>query len=296
MSPVLRVSTNILWGFSWDRWENIHFSSKPRHVTPQNQSSQKHEPCSEGFNTHLWGFQEDRWGNIHFESKPRHVTPQINCLRKMSPTLRVSTHIYGVSKEIDGKMFILKVNLGMWPLKWIVLAKQALFWGFNTHLWGFQGNRWENVYFESKPRHVTPHIDCLGKTSPVLRVQIPIYAVSKKIDGKMFILRLNLGMWPLKINRLRKLSPVLRVSTNIYGVSKEIDGKTSILIVSLKAHIGRSSGRSKPPWICQFIWMAISDFYCKSSYNQVTDLPRWGVLRERPFTREGNYLVSLFCD
>ena len=36
-------------------------------------------------------------------SKPRHVTPQIDRLRKTSPVLKVSTHIYGVSKEIDGK-------------------------------------------------------------------------------------------------------------------------------------------------------------------------------------------------
>ena len=38
-----------------------------------------------------------------FSSKPRHVTSQIDCLRKMRPVLRVSTHICGVSKEIDGK-------------------------------------------------------------------------------------------------------------------------------------------------------------------------------------------------
>ena len=50
---------------------------------------------------------------MHFESKPRHVTPQINHLGKMSPILGVSTYIFGVSKEIDGKMFILRVNLGM---------------------------------------------------------------------------------------------------------------------------------------------------------------------------------------
>ena len=48
-----------------------------------------------------------------FQSKPRHVTPQIEHLRKTSPTLRVSTHMYGDSKEIDGKMFILQVNLDM---------------------------------------------------------------------------------------------------------------------------------------------------------------------------------------
>ena len=39
--------------------------------------------------------------------KPRHETPQIDCLREMSP-----------SSE-----------------------------GFNTHLWGFQGDRWENVHW-----------------------------------------------------------------------------------------------------------------------------------------------------
>ena len=51
--------------------------------------------------------------NIHFSTKPRHVTPQIICFRKTSPVLRVSTHIYGASKEIDEKMFIFQVNLGM---------------------------------------------------------------------------------------------------------------------------------------------------------------------------------------
>ena len=38
-----------------------------------------------------------------FQSKPRQVTPQIDCLGEMSTVLMVSTHIYGVSKEIDGK-------------------------------------------------------------------------------------------------------------------------------------------------------------------------------------------------
>ena len=50
---------------------------------------------------------------MHFESKPRHVTPQIDRLGKTNTVLRVSTHIYGVSKEIDGKTFIFRVHLGM---------------------------------------------------------------------------------------------------------------------------------------------------------------------------------------
>ena len=45
-----------------------------------------------------------------------------------------STHIYGVSKEIDGKTFILRVNLGMWSLKLIILEKWALFWGFQHNI------------------------------------------------------------------------------------------------------------------------------------------------------------------
>ena len=52
-------------------------------------------------------------GKHSFLSKLRHVTPQIDCLGKMSPVLRVSTHIYGVSKEIDWKTLIFQVNLGM---------------------------------------------------------------------------------------------------------------------------------------------------------------------------------------
>ena len=85
-----------------------------RHVTPQIEHLRKTSPTSKGSNTHVFGFHEDRWENIHFESKPRHVTPQIDSTQKnMSPTLRVPTHMYLVSKEIDGKMFIFQVNLGM---------------------------------------------------------------------------------------------------------------------------------------------------------------------------------------
>ena len=50
---------------------------------------------------------------MHFLNEPRHVTPQINHLGKTSPVLRLSTHISGVSKEIDGKTFIFRVNPGM---------------------------------------------------------------------------------------------------------------------------------------------------------------------------------------
>ena len=43
-----------------------------------------------------------------FFSKPRHVTPQIDHVRKLSHVVRVSTHIYGVSKEKDGNIFFSK--------------------------------------------------------------------------------------------------------------------------------------------------------------------------------------------
>ena len=41
------------------------------------------------------------------------MTPQIDHIGKMSTVVRVSTHIYGVFEEIDGKTLILRVNLGM---------------------------------------------------------------------------------------------------------------------------------------------------------------------------------------
>ena len=122
-----------------------------------------------------------------------------------STVLRVSTHIYGVSKEIDGKMFIFRVNLGMWPLKSIISEKWATVLRVLTHIYGVsQGNRCENIHFLSKPRHVTPQIDHLRKASTVLRVSTHIYGVSQDIDGKTFIFRVNLDMWPLKSLVLEK--------------------------------------------------------------------------------------------
>ena len=79
-------------------------------------------------------------------------------LDKWTLVLRVSTHIYGVSNEIDGKTFIFTVNLGM-----------------SLH-----------------------QINYLGKTSAVLRVSTHIYVVSKDIHWKRFISRVNIGMSPIK--------------------------------------------------------------------------------------------------
>ena len=83
----------------------------------------------------------------------------------------------GDSNEIDRKRFIFRVNQGMWPLKSIVSEKTSPVLRVSTHIYGVsQGDRWENmVIFSTKPRHVTPQIDCLGKMSTVLRVSRDIY-------------------------------------------------------------------------------------------------------------------------
>ena len=41
------------------------------------------------------------------------VTPHFDCLGKTRTVLRVSTHIYSVSEDIDAKTFIFQLNLGM---------------------------------------------------------------------------------------------------------------------------------------------------------------------------------------
>ena len=130
------------------------------------------------------------WENMNFPTKPRHVTPQIDCLRKTSTFLMVSTDIFGVSMEIDGKTLIFGVNIGMWPLKSIVSEKK--------------GHSLENMHFSTKPRHMTPQIDHPGEMSTVLRVWTHILGGSMEIDGKTFIFGVNLGMWPLKSIVLEK--------------------------------------------------------------------------------------------
>ena len=94
--------------------------------------------------------------------------------------------------EIDRKTFIFRVNLGIWPLNWLSQKNEPCSEGFNTYLWCFQGHRWENVQFSTKPRHVTPQIDHLRKMTPVLRISTHIYGVSQEIEGKTFFFRVNL--------------------------------------------------------------------------------------------------------
>ena len=88
-------------------------------------------------------------------------------------------HIYGDSKEINGKTFIFQLNLDMYPSNESSWKNEACSESSNTHLCSFQVDRRENIHFSTKPRHVSPQINCLGEMRPVLRVPTPIYAVSK---------------------------------------------------------------------------------------------------------------------
>ena len=252
LSHVLRISTHICGVSKEKDGKNVHFLSKPRHVTTQINCLGKLRPFLR-VSTHInGGFKEIDGKTVHFESKPRHVTPQINCLRKLRLVLRFSTHIYGVLKEWDGKIFIFWVNLGMWPFKLIISDKWALFWGFQHTVMGF-AKEWDGkCFFQSKPRHVTPQIDHLGKLSPVLRVSTHIDGASKKIDQNPCIFRVNLGMWPIKSDHIRKTSHVLKVSTDIYGVSKKIDEKTCIFRVNLGMWPLKSIISEKQAMFCGF--------------------------------------------
>ena len=53
------------------------------------------------------------------------MTPQINCLEKTSTVLRVPTPIYGVTKEINGKMFISIVKAH--TMKWQIYPDEVFY-------------------------------------------------------------------------------------------------------------------------------------------------------------------------
>ena len=105
--------------------------------------------------------------------------------------------------------------------------------GFNTHLWCFQGHRWENMNFSTKLRHVTPQIDCLGETSSVLRVSTHIFGGFSGDRWENIHFESKPRHVTPQIDCLGQTSTVLRVWIHIYGVSKEIDGKTCTLNLQL---------------------------------------------------------------
>ena len=61
----------------------------------------------------------------------------------------VSTHIFGVSQEIDGKTFIFRIQpRDVSPLKSIISNKTNPVLKVSTHIYGVcQGHRWENMTF-----------------------------------------------------------------------------------------------------------------------------------------------------
>ena len=75
-----------------------------------------------------------------------HVTPQIECVGETSPLLWVLTHIYGISKEIDGEMFnVSSKPRHVTPQINCLINMKSYYKVFNIHLWGFQEDRWENM-------------------------------------------------------------------------------------------------------------------------------------------------------
>ena len=157
------------------------------------------------------------------------MTPQIDRLGKMLRLFWGFQHIYLVSKDIGGKTFTFQVNLGMWPLKLIVLEKWVTVLRVSTDIYlCFSRTNGKIVHFLTKPRHVTHQIDCLGKTNTVLRVStLQLLWFPRDIGGKTFIFQGKPRHVTPQIDHLGKTNTVLRVSTHIYGVSQEIDGKPS---------------------------------------------------------------------
>ena len=171
--------------------------------------------------THIFGISKEIDGKTFIlESKPRHVTPQTLC--KNSPLLRdFNTYLWGFQGDRLQKFI---ESLGMWPLKLLYINKPCSE-GFNTHFWGFLIDRWyfQNVHWISSKfgRHVTSQIDCLAKTSPVLRVSTLIYGVSKEIDSITYHFE----------SKPRHVTPQINLThDHIFGVSKEIDWKMFILL------------------------------------------------------------------
>ena len=153
---------------------------------------------------------------------------------KTSPVWRYQHTFIGFQRD-RWEIFILMVNLELWPLKSIGSWKiEPWFWRYQHTFNRISKEKDGKPFiFRVNLGMLTPQINLLGKMSPDLRVLTHIYGVSKDIDGKMFIFIVKPGMWPLKIQLTLKKSPVLRVSTHMYMVSKGIDGKMFIFQVNL---------------------------------------------------------------
>ena len=128
MSTVVMVSTHI-YSISKDiGGENIHFTTKPSHVTPQIDSS--------------WQIWALFWGSQHT--------------------------FYSVCKDIGRKMFIFQLNLGMWPLKSIISEKKHCSEDINTHYGVSNKIDGKAFIFRVNLAMWTSQIDCLRNMSTVL--------------------------------------------------------------------------------------------------------------------------------
>ena len=122
----------------------------------------------------------------------------------------------------------LKIKPRHMILKSIIMENEPYSEGFNTHVWHFSGDRYETIHLLSQPRHVTPQINHPRKTIPVLRV-IKIHLWDFSGD-RWEIIHLLSKSRPVtpQIYCLRKSTVVHRVITHSYGISQEIDGKSFI--------------------------------------------------------------------
>ena len=113
-------------------------------------------------------------------------------------------------------------------------------------------------------------------------------------EWQFLVFRVNLGMWPPQIDRLRKTSTVPRVSTHIYGVSKEIDGKTFIFRINLGMWPLKSIVLEKWPKTCTLNLQLLHNTKRPTKWSghvKKIDPPKRTSTYERPFIWEGNYLV-----
>ena len=110
------------------------------------------------------------------------MTTQIDCLGKKSPVLRVSTHIYGVSKEIDGKnIHFLHKPRHVTPQ--INRLRSSPVLRVSTHIYGVSKKINGKIHFAF--RHLTSKQSSTSRCSEGFNTHV---WVSKKIDGKTCIL------------------------------------------------------------------------------------------------------------
>ena len=181
-----------------------------------------------GLQSHIYGVcKKIDQKTCILRAKPRNMTPQYWVhLRIFSHVLKVSTDIDGKSNKIDEMNMLFIVNLGMWPLKWNIYRKWAMFWEFQCTFMGFPRRFMGKCSLYEENLHI--------KLRPVLKVLTHIYGVSKEIDGKTFIFWVKLGMWPLKSIVSEKTSHVLRdFNTHLWGFLGDEMGKLFIFWVNL---------------------------------------------------------------